>query len=90
MVLTPDQIAQYECDGFLVVRDLLTVEEIEIFLAEETNEKPQVWRELGLRRYTVDPQWQYLATHPTISGIVAQLLGDRPRIVQTMFRVSCR
>ena len=85
MALTPDEIAQYERDGVLVVGDLLTDEEIETFLAEEKNEKPQAWQKLGLRRYTADPQWQHLATHPTISGIVEQLLGGSPRVVQTMF-----
>jgi ectoine hydroxylase-related dioxygenase (phytanoyl-CoA dioxygenase family) len=85
MALTPDEIAQYERNGFLVVGDLLTDEEIETFLAEEKNEKPQAGQKLGLRRYTADPQWQRLATHPTISGIVEQLLGGSPRVVQTMF-----
>lgn len=83
--LTQDQIIQYEKDGYLVVEGLLTASEVETFLAEETKEKPQEWKGLGLRRYTVDPQWQLLATHPKISGIVGQLMQGQPSIVQTMY-----
>ncbi|MFT5369950.1 MAG: hypothetical protein ACI8V2_004929, partial [Candidatus Latescibacterota bacterium] len=83
--LTQDQIAQYEIDGYLVVNDLLTASEIETFLAEEAKEKPQAWKAQGLRRYTVDPQWQFFATHPKISGMVSQLMQGQPNIVQTMY-----
>lgn len=83
--LTQNQIAQYEQDGYLVVPDLLTEKEVDAFLEAEAQEKPKAWKELALRRYTVDPQWQFLATHPKISGIVSQLLQGQPRIVQTMY-----
>ncbi|MGA1198216.1 MAG: phytanoyl-CoA dioxygenase family protein [Candidatus Latescibacterota bacterium] len=83
--LTQAQIGQYKKDGYLVVNDLLTASEVETFLAEEAKEKPQAWKELALRRYTVDPQWQFLAKHPKISGMVSQLMQGSPRIVQTMY-----
>lgn len=85
MRLTSDQTAQYERDGFLMVRDLLTADEIAAFLAAQREPKPQAWRELGLRRHTADPHWRYLAMHPKISSVIAQLLNGPPRIVQTMF-----
>lgn len=85
MTLTSEQIADYERDGFLVVNGLLSDEEMAMFLSEEEKEKPDDWRGLGLRRYTKDPQWKHVAMHPKISGIVAQLLEGKPRIVQTMF-----
>lgn len=84
-MLTSEQMADYKRDGFLVVQDLLTDEEIEVFIAESQKEKPEEWKGLGLRRYTADPQWKYLAMHPKISGIVRQLLNGDPRIVQTMY-----
>lgn len=38
-----------------------------------------------LLTHTVDPQWQYLANHPRVVGIVEQLLGGNPMIVQSMY-----
>lgn len=83
--LTPEQVAHYERDGYLVVEGLLTEGEVAAFLAEEAKGKPDAWKALALRRYTVDPQWRYVATHPKISAMVRQLLGGHPRIVQTMY-----
>ena len=85
MTLTAKQITHYERDGFLMVCNLLTDAEIETFLAEDQKKKSEEWQSLGLRRFLVDSQWRYLATHPVISGIVSQLLEGNPRIVQTMF-----
>ncbi len=85
MTLTAEQVGQYEHEGFLVVRELLTNAEIETFLAGDKQRKPRAWRELGLRRYAADPHWRYLAMHPKISGLVEQLLKGHPRVVQTMY-----
>ena len=83
--LTQDEIAQYERDGYLVVPDLLSADEIDSFLAAQAKEAPEDWKALGLRRYTADPQWRHLAMHSKISGIVNQLMQGQPRIVQTMY-----
>ena len=83
--LTDDQIAQFQSDGYLVDNGLLAESEIDLFVAEEAKEKPQDWKALGLRRYTVDPQWRFLAMHPGISGMVSQLMQGHPRVVQTMY-----
>jgi len=82
--LTDEQIQQYRRDGYLVIPDLLTADEVEAFLQHESKPKPGEWRK-GLLTHTVDPQWKYLATHPKISGIAAQLLHGLPMIVQTMY-----
>ncbi len=68
--LTKDQIERYRQDGYLVVPDLLTAPEVDTFSADAQLPKPEAWRGLGLRRYTVDPQWKFLATHPKISKMV--------------------
>ena len=82
-ILTAEQLAQYRRDGFLVVADLLSEEEVDAFLTHQET-RPKEF-DLGLRSHTVDPQWRYLANHPRIAGGVAQLIGGRPKIVQTMF-----
>ena len=83
-IITDPQVAQYHADGFLLVPCLLTDEEIATFLAEQKKPKPKEWQ-LGLRSHVADPQFKYLATHPKIAGIAAQILCGKPRIVQTMF-----
>jgi ectoine hydroxylase-related dioxygenase (phytanoyl-CoA dioxygenase family) len=40
---------------------------------------------LDLRGHTRDAARDYLARHPRITSVVQQLIGGRPRIVQTMF-----
>lgn len=83
--LTQEQIAQYHQDGYLVVPELLTEKQVDTFLADANDPKPDEWKALGLRRYTVDPQWRFLATNAKVSGMVQQLMGGDPRIVQTMY-----
>ncbi len=83
--LTPDQVAQYGEDGYLLVHDLLTDGEVDAFLEHEAQPKPPEWQTLGLRKHTADPQWRSIAAHPRVSGIVRQLLGGEPMVVQTMY-----
>lgn len=82
-ILSAQQVESYRTDGYLVVPDLLTDEEVSAFLEEAARPKPR--DHYGLHGHLHDPQYCYIATHPKIAGIVAQLLGGRPRIVQTMF-----
>ncbi len=83
-LLNLDQVEQYHRDGYLVVPDLLTDQEVNAFLTHESQPKPPEWRK-GLLTHTADPQWKYLAAHPRIAGIARQLLDGRPMIVQTMY-----
>ena len=82
--LTQDQIDQYHRDGFLIVPGLLSESEIEAFLDHEAQPKPAEYQQ-GLQTHKADPKWAYIAKHPNIAGVVAQLLQGRPRIVQTMY-----
>ncbi len=79
MLLSPEQIAQYQTEGYLVVPELLTGAEVVAFLTNETE------RPYNLHGHTRDAQYRYLAMHPQIAGRVQQILGGRPRIVQTMY-----
>jgi len=82
--LTSAQIEHYRRDGYLVVSDLLTDEEIDRFVAYEAEPKPEGWRH-NLRHHVDDGPWSRLARHPNVVGGAAQLLGGAPMIVQTMY-----
>lgn len=79
--LTDEQVAFYEENGYLVVPDLVSATEIEAFLRHVDGGAEPV---LDLQGHRRDPQYHALATHPKIVGMVRQLLGGQPRIVQTM------
>ena len=81
-LLNDEQVSSYERDGYLVVDGLLTEEEIRTFLdhVDRGGSRP----DYGLHGHLQDDRYRYLATHPTIAGIAAQLLGGRPCVVQTM------
>jgi ectoine hydroxylase-related dioxygenase (phytanoyl-CoA dioxygenase family) len=82
--LTQDQIAQFRNQGFLLLHDLLTEQEVNDFLAHEADPKTKALRN-GLRTHLTDPVWKAIAHHPNVAGVAAQLLGGPPRIVQTMY-----
>jgi phytanoyl-CoA hydroxylase len=80
--LTAEPVERYRDEGYLVVPDLLSDAEINAFLAAASRPQPEPY---GLHGHLKDAQYHVLATHPRVVGIVSQLLGGRPRIVQTMF-----
>ncbi len=82
--LSAEERAQYERDGFLVVHDLLRPDEVDRFVDYESQAKPEGWRQ-DLLHHRSDAEWTYLATHPNIAGVVTQILGGRPMVVQTMY-----
>jgi ectoine hydroxylase-related dioxygenase (phytanoyl-CoA dioxygenase family) len=81
-VLAPEQIERYQREGYLVVEELLTGEEVDAFLEHLRREEST--GSYGLQGHRKDPQYRYLATHPRVAGAAAQLLGGRVRVVQTM------
>ncbi len=82
--LTPEQIAQYQRDGYLVVRDLLTADEVDAFVTYEAQQDKK-YRE-SLHNHVHNPHWAFVAKHPNVINIVRQLLGSaRPMIVQSMY-----
>ncbi|NBC17803.1 MAG: hypothetical protein GVY18_10865 [Bacteroidetes bacterium] len=85
MTLTPEQIARYERDGYLIVHDVLSDDEVDAFVAYEQEPKPEGWLD-NLRHHVDDPHWARLARHPNVVSIAQQLLdGATPQIVQTMY-----
>jgi ectoine hydroxylase-related dioxygenase (phytanoyl-CoA dioxygenase family) len=81
-LLTPEQIERFRTEGYLVVPDLLTEVETSAFL-RRVQEGPPVGG-YALHGHLQDPHYRTLATHPRVAGVAAQLLGGRPKIVQTM------
>ena len=81
--LTADQVASFHNEGYLVIQDLLTQEEVVAFVDYEAqSDRPEP---PGLQHHKTDTQWGHLAHHPRIVDIVRQLCGPIPRIVQTMY-----
>jgi ectoine hydroxylase-related dioxygenase (phytanoyl-CoA dioxygenase family) len=81
MTLSAEQLERYQADGYLVVPDLLTDEEVSAFVRHLEEEGVGAH---GLQGHRGDPQYRYLATHPRIAGVAAQILGGGVKIVQTM------
>lgn len=86
MTLSTEQMAQYDRDGYLVVRDLLRSDEVDAFVAHAAELEPERWRE-NLRFHVDDEGWRHVATHPNVVSIAKQLLDTDapPMIVQTMY-----
>lgn len=83
-MLSSEQLAQYERDGYLIVHDLLSAKECADFLAYEELPKPADWRQ-QLDNHKKDDHWAHIAHHPNIVGITRQILGGQPMIVQSMY-----
>ena len=83
-VLTGGQLAQYAADGYLVVPDLLTRDEVDAFVAYEASCDPELRGRLD--NHTRDPRWRAVAAHPRLAEAARQILrGAPPMIVQTMY-----
>ena len=82
--LTDGQIARFHDEGYLVVPDLLTADEVEAFVRHQADPEAESLKQ-GLRTHLSDPFWRRLAHHPNVAGVACQILGGRPRIVQTMY-----
>ena len=81
--LVPTQIEEYHNEGYLIVENLLTTEEVDAFVNYEATQID--CRPPGLQNHRSDPQWAQLANHPHIVSVVRQLLDGPPEIVQTMY-----
>ena len=85
-MLNQNQINSYKENGFLVVHNLLSKEEIENFFIAQGGGESEEYKKYGLRRHVVDDSWSYLANHSKVVCIVSELLEGNPRIVQTLYR----
>lgn len=80
--LSQAQVDQFQRDGYLVVPELLTAEELHAFKEHERHSPPGP---RGLQNHRSDPQWAHVAKHPRIVPMVRQLIGGAPQIAQTMY-----
>lgn len=81
--LTQGEVERYRREGFLVVRDLLPVSDVDRFVEYEQRQSKD-WRG-HLDNHKRDEQWRAVAAHPNIVGIARQILSAQPMIVQTMY-----
>lgn len=84
-MLSEEQRLSYVDDGYLVVEDLLSKDEVDRFLEAQEGDVPESVRSLGLKRHEGDSSWEGIAKHPKIVEVVQDLLRGDPRIVQTMY-----
>ena len=77
ITLTPSQVESYKSEGYLVVHNLLSPQEVEEFLEAERSRDPD-GEPLDLRGHTRDAARNHLARHPSITSVVQQLIGGRP------------
>ena len=83
-ILTDADVQKYHDQGYLIVHNVLTAQEVDAFVAYEAEPKPAGWREI-LMHHKDDTHWRKIATHPNVVSIAEQLTDARPRIVQTMY-----
>lgn len=82
MRLSEEQMQEYREQGYLVVPDLLSAEEVDEFVSYEAGQERE-WRN-HLDNHKRDDQWRKVATHPNIAGVAEQILAGKPMIVQSM------
>ena len=81
--LSPEQVGQYQRDGYLAVPDLLSPGEVGAFRGY--NEDVFAGRKkTGLTNHLVDGTWARTAGHPRIRTALTALMGGRPMCIQTM------
>ncbi|MEM1271297.1 MAG: phytanoyl-CoA dioxygenase family protein [Bacteroidota bacterium] len=84
-MLSPEQYAQFQRDGYIVVENLLTDAEADAFASYENEPgKPEGWRQ-NLRNHAQDEKWRHIAMHPNVAEIAEQILDGTPAIVQSMY-----
>jgi len=82
-LLSDEEVSTYHRQGYLVVKDLLTAEEVAHFVRYEAESDQPGPR--GLQNHQTDDEWAHITHHPRIGSIVRQLGGANPRIVQSMY-----
>jgi phytanoyl-CoA hydroxylase len=82
-LLTNAELTQYGSEGFLVVPGLLTSGEVDEFVHHEAGQSKEARGRLD--NHKTDLHWKKVATHPNMVGIVHQILGADPMILQTMY-----
>ena len=80
-MLSASQFKIYFSDGFLLVENLLSEEEVDQFLVSQDQNKNKNYDSYGLKRFVVDDSWSRLANHKKIVSIVSELIDGDARIV---------
>jgi ectoine hydroxylase-related dioxygenase (phytanoyl-CoA dioxygenase family) len=84
MMLSEEQLARYRENGYLVVPDVLSAEEVDAFVAYEATQDQE--RRNHLDNHKSDEQWARVAKHPSMVSLIRQVLNtNMPMIVQTMY-----
>jgi len=82
--LSQSQVEQYHRDGYLVVPNLLSPQEVEEFV-QHNEQLGEAQKSFGLQGHQHDELYRKVAHAASITGPVAQLLEGAPQIVQTMY-----
>jgi ectoine hydroxylase len=83
ITLSAAQGEAYERDGFVVLEDLLSAEEVAAFLAHQPTRSAELAG--SIRSHVADRHWGALAAHRNVAGVAEQLLNGAARVVQTMY-----
>lgn len=83
-MLSPEQIRQYRDNGYLVVPNILSEQEVDDFVEYEATQDPE--RRNHLDNHKLNERWTRVAKHPNIVSNIRQILNSpKPMIVQTMY-----
>ena len=99
MQLSPQQLAQFERDGYLFFPDLFSSAEMGRLLAEVpriyAEQRPEVVREkdgltprTSFAAHTYNPVFAKLARHPRLVGPIEQVFGEKLYIHQ--FKINAK
>jgi phytanoyl-CoA hydroxylase len=83
--LTNEQLDAYRKDGYVLVHDLLTDEEIVQFTKAVPDIANRNFPGGSLLGHVVDDAYRTIAHHPSITGPASQIIGGPIKIVQTMY-----
>ncbi|MBT3345544.1 MAG: hypothetical protein HN404_21275, partial [Gemmatimonadetes bacterium] len=83
VLLSDAQLRHFTEHGYVVVPDLLPVEDVEAFLARDREFGEA--RPAGLQNHQTHESYTAIARHASVVGKIRQLVGGAPRVVQTMY-----
>lgn len=84
-MLSPNDTAHYEEQGFVVLEGAVSDAEIDEFLNRPAAPLPTGHTQPTLQRHKTDPRWAYMSGHPRLVPVIRELLGGAPRVLQTMY-----
>lgn len=95
--LSAEEIACYEKDGFLIIRQFLSKDECDAFVQHNLDvregrvpiqgfdkREPDDWYRI-FQLHQADESWKNLLLHPDLGVMLSQLYGDDMEAIQTMY-----